>query len=101
MLIKNSYPYIFGSVHDLNVGLSNVCFVGLFAGIVLTMPLVPILYFKTKKQLERDGDDGSGRALNQESRLFFAIVGGPMMPVGLFWMAWTDYVSFACYYMTA
>lgn len=57
------------------------------------MILVPILYSKTAKQLSNAGDDGSGRLLDRESRLFFAMIGAPALPIGLFWMGWTDYVS--------
>jgi len=45
------------------------------------------------RQLEEDGDDGSGKAMHRESRLFFAMIGAPTLPIGLFWMGWTDYVS--------
>ena len=87
---------IFGETHGINDGLANICFLGLFVGILLSMVLVPILYRRTANQLKRDGDDGSGRMLDQESRLLFALVGAPFIPVGLFWMGWTDYVSFFC-----
>lgn len=99
LLTQRSYPYIFGQVHNINEGLSNVCFMGLFVGILLAMILVPILYKMTSKQLARDNDDGSGSMLNRESRLFFALVGAPFIPVGLFWMGWTDYVSFLYQYV--
>lgn len=80
-------------VHGINEGLANVCFVGLFVGILVSMVLVPILYQKTAKQLADDNDDGSGTKLKQESRLLFSCIGAPFIPVGLFWMGWTDYVS--------
>lgn len=57
------------------------------------MVLVPILYKRTARQLKNEGDDGSGRMLQRESRLFFAMVGAPALPIGLFWMSWTDFVS--------
>jgi len=60
----------------------------------LSILLVPFVYRSTSKQLKRDGDDGSGRALARESRLYFAMIGAPALPVGLLWMGWTDYVSF-------
>lgn len=94
----NSYPYIFGEVHNNNEGLANICFLGLFVGILLAMVLVPILYRKTANQLKADGDDGSGKMLRQESRLFFSMVGAPAIPIGLFWMGWTSYVSFRVFY---
>jgi MFS family permease len=89
----DGYPYIFAQTYGINEGLSNICFLGLFVGILLVVALVPFVYRSTIKQLERDGDDGSGKAIFRESRLYFAMVGAPALPIGLFWMGWTDYVS--------
>jgi hypothetical protein len=89
----DGYPYIFAQTYGINEGLSNICFLGLFVGILLVVALVPFVYRSTVKQLERDGDDGSGKAIFRESRLYFAMVGAPALPIGLFWMGWTDYVS--------
>lgn len=66
---------------------------GLFIGIMLSAILVPLAYRQTLYQLKQDGDDGSGKLVHRESRLFFAMVGAPALPIGLFWMGWTDYVS--------
>ena len=87
----DGYPYIFERTYGINQGLSNLCFLGLLVGIMLSMTLVPLVYHITKKQLARDGDDGTGKVINQEMRLIFAMIEGPLMPVGLLWMAWTDY----------
>ncbi|KAL4939884.1 hypothetical protein BDV06DRAFT_230787 [Aspergillus oleicola] len=87
----DGYPTIFGETYGINNGLTNICFLGLFIGILLAMFLVPVLYRRTARQLESDGDDGSGQMLDQESRLFFAFCGAPAVPVGLFWMGWTAY----------
>ncbi|CAN9190247.1 unnamed protein product [Alternaria alternata] len=89
----DGYPYIFAETFGINEGLSNICFVGLFIGIALSALLVPIAYHKTVRQLKEDGDDGSGKAIHRESRLFFAMIGAPTLPIGLFWMGWTDYAS--------
>ena len=86
------YVYIFAEVYGINEGLANICFLGLFVGILISMVFVPILYHRTAKQLRDAGDDGSGRMLDRESRLFFARIGAPAIPIGLFWMGWTDYV---------
>lgn len=86
------YVYIFADTYGINEGLANICFLGLFIGILISMVLVPILYRKTAKQLRDAGDDGSGRMVDRESRLFFAQIGAPAIPIGLFWMGWTDYV---------
>lgn len=89
----DGYPFIFGEVYGVGQGLANVCFLGLFVGISLSMVTVPLVYSITKKQLARDGDDGTGKVINQEMRLIFAMIGAPLIPIGLFWMGWTNYVS--------
>lgn len=89
----DGYPFIFDQVYGIGQGLANLCFLGLLVGILLSMVTVPFVYHITKKQLARDGDDGTGKAINQETRLIFAMIGAPMIPIGLFWMGWTDYVS--------
>ena len=89
----DGYPFIFDQVYGVGQGLASVCFVGLFIGISLSMVTVPLVYHITKKQLARDGDDGTGKVINQEMRLIFAMIGAPLIPIGLFWMGWTNYVS--------
>lgn len=87
----DGYPYIFEQTYGINSGLSFTIFLGLFIGITLDVFLVPIVYRQTKKQLQRDGDDGKGTKLVRESRLLYAMYGAPTVPIGLFWMAWTDF----------
>lgn len=87
----DGYPYIFEMTYGINSGLSFTIFVGLFIGILLNVLLVPIVYCQTKKQLDRDGDEGKGFKLERETRLLYAMYGAPTIPVGLFWMAWTDF----------
>jgi MFS family permease len=86
------YPYIFEDVYGISQGLKNLCFLGLLVGILLSIAIVPFWKASTERQLLRDHDDGSGKAIHQESRLVFAMVGAPFLPIGLLWMAWTDYV---------
>lgn len=89
----DGYSYIFAMTYGISSGLSNIIFVAMFIGVLSAGILVPFVYRITKKQLERDGDDGSGSKLNQEARLLFAMIGAPAIPITLFWMAWTDYRS--------
>jgi hypothetical protein len=58
------------------------------------MFMVPVVYHITDNQLQRDGDN-----LKQELRLLFAFCGAPILPIGLFWMGWTAYVSIYTEYM--
>ncbi|KAI0187331.1 benomyl/methotrexate resistance protein [Xylaria flabelliformis] len=87
----DGYPYIFAGTYGISENLSNTIFLGLLVGILLPVVLLPWTYRSTVQQLERDGDDGSGKMLNRENRLYFAMIGAPIIPIGLFWMAWTDY----------
>ncbi|KAI0411889.1 major facilitator superfamily domain-containing protein [Xylaria grammica] len=87
----DGYPYIFAGVYGISENLSNTAFLGLLLGILLPLGLLPWTYKSTVKQLQRDGDKGSGAMLNRESRLYFAMIGAPLVPIGLFWMAWTDF----------
>ncbi|KAI1319506.1 major facilitator superfamily domain-containing protein [Xylariaceae sp. FL0255] len=87
----DGYHEIFANVYDIDENLSNTSFVGILAGILLSSPLIPWAYHWTVKQLRRDGDDGSGSKLHRESRLIFAMIGAPFLPIGLFWMGWTDF----------
>lgn len=63
--------------------------VGIFAAGIL----VPVVWTLTKRHVakrERNGQTG----IEPEQRLWFAMLGGSIsMPISLFWMAWTDYVS--------
>lgn len=47
----------------------------------------------TNRQLVYDGDEGPGAKLDRESRLLFTMRSCPLVPIGLFWMAWTCYPS--------
>lgn len=89
----DGYAYIFEMTYGINSGLTYTIFVGLFIGILLDVLLVPIVYKQTKAQLARDGDDGKGSKLDRETRLLYAMYGAPTIPIGLFWMAWTDFAS--------
>lgn len=78
-------------VYGISDGLTYIIFVGLFVGILLQATTIPFIYRRTVKQLERDGDDGSGMKIDRESRLLYSMIGAPFIPAGLFWMGWTNF----------
>lgn len=78
-------------VYGINTGLTFTIFVALFIGVLLNLVTVPWVYHRTLKQLSRDGDEGKGLKIDRESRLLFAMVGAPFIPIGLFWMGWTNF----------
>ena len=82
------YTYVFGEPYGLSLGLTNVSWAGMLVGIVLTGCIVPLVYSWTAKEYQK-----TGRIL-PETRLWYAMLGGaPAVPVSLFWMGWTNYVS--------
>ncbi|KAL4931579.1 MFS transporter [Aspergillus undulatus] len=112
----DGYPYIFEQVHDISQGLTNVIFVAMYVGIALASFWVPVVYSWTKKEFAAatasmteastvSGADTPGNTSSDdestakshptrpENRLWFAMLGAPFIPIGLFWMGWTDYKS--------
>jgi hypothetical protein len=82
------YTYVFGETYGLSLGLTNVAWAGMLVGIVLTGCTVPLVYSWTAKEYQK-----TGRIL-PETRLWYAMLGGaPAVPISLFWMGWTSYVS--------
>lgn len=91
------YPYIFGQTYEIDQGLKNLCFLGLLIGILLSAALVPFVWTKTNRLSLENSDDGSGQSIPRESRLMFAMFGAPLLPIGLLWMGWTDFVRMQSY----
>lgn len=87
------YPFIFTDVYGISQGLTFAIFAAMMVGILLATLLIPIVYRITKRDMARSKEMGETRG-RPEVRLWFAMLGGaPAIPVSLFWMGWTDYVS--------
>lgn len=82
----DGYSYIFEDVYRTSQGLANVIFTAMCIGLLFACLLVPWVYKKTKESFEKN-------TFVPEIRLWFAMLGAPAIPISLFWMAWTDYVS--------
>jgi MFS family permease len=81
----DGYPHIFQYTYGISQNLTNVIFTGMFVGVILGGFTVPWVYKITKQSL-------SNNTFVPESRLWFAILGAPAVPISLFWMGWTCYV---------
>ena len=99
----DGYEYIFSDVHGLSQGLTNIVWVAMYTGIMLVALLVPLVYRWTKKEFqeaeaaaEAQGAEKKAVHTRPENRLWFAMMGCPLIPIGLFWMGWTDYVRSFC-----
>lgn len=98
----DGYEFIFSDVHGLSQGLTNITWVAMYTGIMLVGLLVPLIYRWTKKEFlqakAEAGGDTKAVHTRPENRLWFAMMGCPLIPIGLFWMGWTDYVCSSCIY---
>ncbi|PYH92310.1 MFS general substrate transporter [Aspergillus ellipticus CBS 707.79] len=118
----DGYTYIFTDVHNLSQGLTNIVWVAMYVGISLSGLFVPVVYIWTKREFteaasatasrsassemvaeadvdananapEKPTDEKPKHVARPENRLWFAMLGAPGIPIGLFWMGWTDYSS--------
>ena len=89
----SAYTYIFTETYEISQGLTNVIFVGMLIGVLVAAPLVPFTYIRTKQDMKLHKSE-NGSHVNPEIRLWFAMLGAPAIPISLFWMGWSAYVSF-------
>lgn len=88
----DGYTYIFNETYGIGQGLTNVIFIAMFVGMLFIAPVVPFVYKKTQQELEKNRTE-NGTHLNPELRLWYAMLAAPAIPISLFWMGWTAYVS--------
>ncbi|KAL2830755.1 major facilitator superfamily domain-containing protein [Aspergillus cavernicola] len=113
----DGYPFIFQEVYGVSQGMTNIIWIAMYVGIALASFWVPVVYVWTKREFAAStnppmtetsstsqGDPAENAASDDEStkkphptrpenRLWFAMLGAPFIPIGLFWMGWTDYKS--------
>lgn len=88
----DGYEFIFGEVYKLSQGLTNLIWLAMFVGMMIAACLVPFIYRWTKIEFfQAEAEKGSTHT-RPENRLWFAMLGAPAIPIGLFWMGWTDFV---------
>ena len=86
------YGFIFGQTFGLSQGKTFLCLLAVEVGFCAASCLIPWTYRKFKRDLAAAGRAGRHQ-LPPESRLLSCMIGGPMIPLGLFWMAWTNFPS--------
>lgn len=87
-LIFAAFPIVFVEQRHWGQGVSGLAFVGIMIGQTLGVPFYVVLEFKYRKNIARPGV-----VSNPEMRLEPALYGAIMLPVSLFWFAWTTYPS--------
>ncbi|KAE8554974.1 hypothetical protein TMatcc_005463 [Talaromyces marneffei ATCC 18224] len=83
------YTYIFTGIYGLSTGMTRVCFVGQMVGILSCSLLIPLNMHLRKRDIARAKAIGPNVKVAPESRLYWAMIGGPAVPISLFWMGWT------------
>ncbi|CRG90778.1 putative transporter mfs2 [Talaromyces islandicus] len=83
------YTFIFTDVYGLSQGMTGVCFVGQMVGVLSCGALIPLNVHLRRRDIARAKALGPDVKVAPESRLYWAMIGGPAIPISLFWMGWT------------
>ncbi|KAG9950859.1 MFS general substrate transporter, partial [Aureobasidium melanogenum] len=87
-LFNEAFPLVFGDNHGFNVGEQGLSFLGLALGSVVGVAIYPIQERYYLHKVARN--DGKGVP---EARIWLARFGAFLLPISLFWFAWTSYPS--------
>ncbi|KAJ7936153.1 major facilitator superfamily domain-containing protein [Mycena leptocephala] len=83
----SGFDYVFKKTYDLSTGLEGSCFGAIAAGATAFTLLAPGLYSwaRHRTAFVRGSD------VLPEFRLWPAMLTGPLLPVSLFWLGWTNF----------
>jgi hypothetical protein len=81
------YPYSFEAAYGFDLQQIGLTFIGVGVGVLLGAALF-IVIDKTIYQRERERSDNHPEP---EHRLYSAMIGSILVPVGIFWFSWTTY----------
>lgn len=88
-LFNDAFPLVFGDGHGFNTGEWGLSFLGIALGSVAGAILHPLLQERHYLRKVRE-NDGKGVP---EARLWMALAGSIIIPISLFWFAWTSFSS--------
>ncbi|KAJ5815351.1 hypothetical protein N7474_007128 [Penicillium riverlandense] len=91
-LFFGAFQLVFDEVYGLVLWQRGLCFIGLFVGMVIAILSDPI-WRRNYQRLERNHEQATQKTddYQPEWRLPPAILGGPLVTIGLFIFAWTIY----------
>lgn len=93
-LFFGAFPLVFAGNHGFTLSQTGLSFVGIFIGMILAGLLDPLFHRNYVRLIkERELATGEIGGSEPEFRLPPAIVGAILVPIGLFWFAWTTYAS--------
>lgn len=86
------YSYIFTATYGVSNGITFTIWSAMLPGIVIAAAMIPFIYHLVKKAAAKAA--AAGQPLQPEVSLYYSMAGASfLMPISLFWMAWTCYVS--------
>ena len=85
-LFFEAYPIAFQEVRGWNGGVGSLPFLGITIGVVIG---VAIITYTSNTRFKRKMQANGGKPIPEE-RLIPMIVGAFVLPIGLFWFAWTS-----------
>ncbi|RTE74697.1 hypothetical protein BHE90_010843 [Fusarium euwallaceae] len=93
-LFFGTLPQIFRINHGMNLWQSGLAFLGIIIGMIVAVTTNPI-WVCIRSWLLRKHDEGARKSGNSEPEFQLppAIAGGVLIPIGLFWFAWTTQVT--------
>lgn len=87
-LIFAAFPIIFVQERHWGQGVSGLAYIGIMIGQILGVPFYVVLEMKYRKKIAQPGV-----VSNPEMRLEPAMYGAIMVPLSLFWFAWSSFPS--------
>ncbi|KAM0748342.1 MFS general substrate transporter [Meredithblackwellia eburnea MCA 4105] len=89
-----AFPIVF-STWELDTGMRGLCFLSIAVGLFIIAALFPFIYqdYVKGEKLARERTGNPNAVPEPESRLRLAMVGTWLVPISLFWFAWTAYRS--------
>ena len=85
-------PFIFGGIYDFNQGATFLMFVGVTIGLIVCTAATPLFMVVIKKEFVKAAKEGRDHP-PPEAMLWQAMVGAPLLPISLWWMAWSARAS--------
>ncbi|CAG7561215.1 unnamed protein product [Fusarium equiseti] len=92
-LFFGAFPLVFRTNHGMNLWQVGMTFLGIFVGLIIATATTPI-WAKLRAGWLAKQKKETGKAVSEpEYRLPPCILGAFLIPIGLFWFAWTTYSS--------
>ena len=87
-LIFTAFPIVFQEERHWSQGMAGLSYLGVMAGQIIAMLFYVVLEARYRKKIAKDPSKQT-----PEGRLEPAMIGGVLLPAGLFWFGWTTFPS--------